>query len=592
MEISLCDLPDEILLKILSCPQITIYDLARVAVTCSRLRNIVATQYLWRLKLKDSWPKLWDQIPYDGSAVNYQEEVLQILTLERKVQEFVSRLSHHLYHDLHLTTWVFSNIDSLVSSSRYALLYVNSALRKIIEKGPKYENMTEKYYAMKVICHVHQNVCKQEWELFMAQPPNEQPLEIGAILVARWFQPHTDISTKEVISQIDKLAEDCRCRLSELHSDHPALLVPLFSPYYTLQESQWSQMRCHQIFRCVNNVLFTQGKLCGNNGDYYNLKNSLINEVLKSKKGIPITLSIIYTAVCHRLGILLEPVNYPSHFVMSWKIPGETDYEYIDAFNRGRRLTGPELLKEIPVGLHSSRDFLSSGTSVQVFQRMIRNIMNVAQMQAHVSDHMELFCSATELMSLLSPNDRSVQELLLRIYYTLEIHYDRIVAGCRRLLKDGPSGTLEEMLSDCERILRSQSEAEKTITVTKRCKEIKFATGLIMKHKRYNYTCVIFGWDKTCRMPFDWVQRMGVDNLMYKTEQPFYNVLVCDGSHRYAAQENLEICSEPEPITHVDVGKYFHTFNGKYYIPNTELQEEYPDDESAREDILKAQGWL
>lgn len=62
-------------------------------------------------------------------------------------------------------------------------------------------------------------------------------------------------------------------------------------------------------------------KMTGNSEDYYNLKNSLINEVLTSKKGIPISLSIIYMAVCHRLGILLEPVNYPSHFVMKWKIP-------------------------------------------------------------------------------------------------------------------------------------------------------------------------------------------------------------------------------------------------------------------------------
>ncbi|XP_066944405.1 F-box only protein 21-like [Macrobrachium rosenbergii] len=592
MENRLCDLPDEVLLKILSCPGINVHDLTRVAATCSRLRDFVATPCLWRLKLKNGWPKLWDQIPYDAATVSWQEEVRQIVTLERKVQEFVSGLSHHLYHYLHLTSRVYANIDSLVSSSRYALLYVNSALRKIIEKGPQYENMTEKYYALKVICHVHQNVCKQDWEIFMARPPNEQPLEIGAILVARWFQPHTDISTKEVISQIDKLADDCRARVSVVHSDHPALLKPLLSPYDTLQESQWSQMRCHQIFKCVNNVLFSQVKLCGNNGDYYNLKNSLINEVLTSKKGIPITLSIIYTAVCHRLGVLLEPVNYPSHFVMRWRIPGEDNYEYVDAFNRGRRLTGPELLQEVPVGLHSDHDLLSSGTAVQVFQRMIRNIMNVAQMQAHASDHMELFCSATELMSLLSPNDRGVQELLLRIYYTLEIHYDRIVAGCQRLLKEGPSDILEEMLTDCERILQSQSETPKTVTVKRRSNEVNYATGLVMKHKRYLYTCVIFGWDKTCRMPRDWVHRMGVDNLMYKTEQPFYNVLVYDGSHRYAAQENLEIATEPEPITHVDVGKYFHTFTGKHYIPNSELQEEYPDDELARSDVLKAHGWL
>lgn len=45
---------------------------------------------------------------------------------------------------------------------------------------------------------------------------------------------------------------------------------------------------------------------------------------------------------------------------------------------------------------------------------MIGNIMNVAQMQAHSSDHMGLFCPATELLNLVTPHDRHVQELLLR----------------------------------------------------------------------------------------------------------------------------------------------------------------------------------
>lgn len=65
-----------------------------------------------------------------------------------------------------------------------------------------------------------------------------------------------------------------------------------------------------------------QLKFEGNSYDYYNLNNSLVNEVLSSRKGIPITLSIVYLAVCHRLGILLEPVNFPTHFLVRWNVPG------------------------------------------------------------------------------------------------------------------------------------------------------------------------------------------------------------------------------------------------------------------------------
>jgi len=59
---------------------------------------------------------------------------------------------------------------------------------------------------------------------------------------------------------------------------------------------------------------------------------------------------------------------------------------------------------------------------------------------------------------------------------------------------------------------------------------------MIMRHRQYNYKCVIYGWDSLCAASQDWIQQMGVENLPKKGHQPFYNVLVEDGSTRYAAQ--------------------------------------------------------
>ncbi|XP_042855383.1 F-box only protein 21-like isoform X2 [Penaeus japonicus] len=591
-QVGLLDLPDELLLTIVSCRVITVQDLGRGAASCTRLRNVIATQDLWRKKVEQHYPKVWDQLPSNAGIQDWRREVQIMKQLEVDVHKLVSSLSQRLYQHLHLTTPVYAEIDALVSSGTYTPIYIINILRQIVDDGEQYDNMTNKYYALRVMSHVHQGACRREWEEFVARSSADQSLEVGAILMARWFQPHADISIKQMTSVIDDIAEQCRDQLRINHPDHPALCVPLTSPGEVLTESRWSHEKTMQLFKCINHILYYKMKMTGNSEDYYNLKNSLINEVLTSKKGIPISLSIIYMAVCHRLGILLEPVNYPSHFVMKWKIPSVDDYEYVDAFNKGRRLTGRELLKELPLGAGFDQVLLTTCDAMSVFQRMIRNIMNVAQMQAHVSDHMELFCSATELMSLLTPNDRSIQELLLRIYYTLEIHYDRIVAGCHRLLTQGPSTIIEEMLADCERILESQRDVPRPISPNPRYREVAYAIGMVMQHKRYHYTCVIFGWDKECRMPSDWVQRMGVHNLLYKTKQPFYNVLVYDGSHRYAAQENLEIATDPRPITHSDVGKYFKKFNGTHYIPNTELEQEYPEDEPVRNELLRTRGWL
>ncbi|XP_037777870.1 F-box only protein 21-like isoform X2 [Penaeus monodon] len=588
----LLDLPDELLLKIVSCRVITVQDLGRGAATCTRLRNVIATQDLWRKKIEQYHPKVWDQLPSNAGIQDWRQEVQTMKHLEVEIHKLVTSLSKSLYKQLNLTTPVYGDIDVLLSSGAYNPIYILDILRQIIDDGEQYDNLTNKYYALKVMSEVYQGACRCEWEKFVARPSAEQSIEVGAILMARWFQPHTDISIKQMTSVIDGIAEQCREQLRINHPNHPALSVPLTPAGEVLTESRWSYEKTVQLFKCINHVLYHQMKMTGNSEDYYNLKNSLINEVLTSKKGIPISLSILYMAVCHRLGILLEPVNYPSHFVMKWKMPSVDDYEYIDAFNKGRRLTRQQLLKELPLGSVSDQVLLTTCDAKSVLQRMVRNIMNIAQMQAHISDHMELFCSATELMSLLMPNDRSIQELLLRIYYTLGKHYDRIVAGCRRLLKEGPSTILEKMLDESECILVSMIPTMETIHPNPRYKEVSYATGMVMQHKRYHYTCVIFGWDRECQMSSDWVQQMGVYNLLYKTKQPFYNVLVYDGSHRYAAQENLEIATDPRPIPHSDIGKYFKKFTGTHYIPNAELEQEYPEDKAVRNELLRIRGWL
>lgn len=53
---------------------------------------------------------------------------------------------------------------------------------------------------------------------------------------------------------------------------------------------------------------------------------------------------------------------------------------------------------------------------------------------------------------------------------------------------------------------------------------------------RYDYRCVIYGWDLTCKMSDLWIAQMGVDRLPNGRNQPFYNVLVEDGTNRYASQ--------------------------------------------------------
>ena len=62
---------------------------------------------------------------------------------------------------------------------------------------------------------------------------------------------------------------------------------------------------------------------------------------------------------------------------------------------------------------------------------------------------------------------------------------------------------------------------------------VHYCCGMVMRHVRYNYHCVIRGWDNKCKMPNEWILVMGVDRLPNGPDQPFYHVLVHeDGSER------------------------------------------------------------
>lgn len=74
------------------------------------------------------------------------------------------------------------------------------------------------------------------------------------------------------------------------------------------------------------------------------------------------------------------------------------------------------------------------------------------------------------------------------------------------------------------------------VEVAPRTQQLKYAVGMVMRHMGLNYICVIYDWDPRCLASPDWQEQMNVHLLTLRDQQPFYNVLVEDGSHRYVAQ--------------------------------------------------------
>ena len=99
-----------------------------------------------------------------------------------------------------------------------------------------------------------------------------------------------------------------------------------------------------QVLDALNYVMFEEKGFRGNTTNYYNPNNSFIDKVLETRQGIPITLCILYSLIAERLGIILDPINFPRHFLLRWKTPNDQyDCFYIDAFQKGKRLSEAEV---------------------------------------------------------------------------------------------------------------------------------------------------------------------------------------------------------------------------------------------------------
>ena len=114
-------------------------------------------------------------------------------------------------------------------------------------------------------------------------------------------------------------------------------------------------------------------RLRGNDEDYYNINNSLLPEVIDSRVGIPVSLSLLYIFVGQRCGLPLAGVGLPGHFLVRYR------EHFFDPFHRGRRIGLGEcraLVEQQNLELTASH--LAPATARQVLIRMLTNIHALA----------------------------------------------------------------------------------------------------------------------------------------------------------------------------------------------------------------------
>ncbi len=133
------------------------------------------------------------------------------------------------------------------------------------------------------------------------------------------------------------------------------------------------------VIEGINEILFVQEGLSGNSEDYYDPRNSYLNEVLERRLGIPISLSVIYIEIARRIDFSIQGVGFPGHFLVKHVDKGRDII--IDPFNRGRILTMnecQELLDKIYKGAVTMNASLFQPMDKRsIITRMLYNLKSV-----------------------------------------------------------------------------------------------------------------------------------------------------------------------------------------------------------------------
>jgi regulator of sirC expression with transglutaminase-like and TPR domain len=196
-------------------------------------------------------------------------------------------------------------------------------------------------------------------EYFASLVSDDAGISLFEAAVAIAQDDHPQLDPAAVITQVDELGQRLKRRI-------PADAVAL------------------QRLRFLNRFFFHELGFKGNVNDYHDPCNSHLHEVLETRRGIPISLALLYMEWASQIGLTARGINFPGHFLVKLRLPrGEV---VIDPFS-GHSLSREDLEErlqpyrqqtglmgefEVPLGL-----FLQTASARDILARMLRNLKEI-----------------------------------------------------------------------------------------------------------------------------------------------------------------------------------------------------------------------
>lgn len=216
---------------------------------------------------------------------------------------------------------------------------------------------------------------RREFARAASRPDADLDLAGVALLIAR--EEYPQLPPEPYLTRLDQMAEEVRDRLGQETA-----------PPVVLQE--------------LLDVVYRRHGFQGNREAYYDPRNSFLNDVLDRRKGIPLTLGIVLLEVGWRLGLPLEGVNFPHHFLVRYS--GDVLQLLVDPFDGGQvrfQDQAQEFLDRVYGGMVRVRPSYLEAASRR--DMLVRLLTNLKSLYSNVGDDLRAV-AAVERILLLRPD--------------------------------------------------------------------------------------------------------------------------------------------------------------------------------------------
>jgi regulator of sirC expression with transglutaminase-like and TPR domain len=192
----------------------------------------------------------------------------------------------------------------------------------------------------------------QAWDYLATARDEDIPLVWAALVIARDEYPELDVD--DYVARIADLGERLK-----LHADG-------------------AQDAVHAV-RALNRVLFDELGFQGNQQDYYDPRNSYLNEVVDRRLGIPISLAVLQIDMAQRIGLAMRGISFPGHFLVS--LPVDGGLLVLDPYHKGRSIDAAELkqrakphMGDTDIKDEQLSQLLAPASNRAILARMLRNL--------------------------------------------------------------------------------------------------------------------------------------------------------------------------------------------------------------------------